>query len=238
MIGWRKRLGLIVPSSDGTCEAEFNSYLPEGVALHTSRILLEDGITDQDSLKEMNDGIERSAKLLSTVNVDLIAYACTTGSLIEGLGYETKIEQRISEIVDVPSVATAASVKRALDELDAQSVAISTPYISDLNQRETEFLTDSGYKVVDIDGLGLRTDNEIAAQTPQVAYQQTRSLNHADADCVFISCTGYPTADIIETLEADIGKPVITSNQATLWDALSKMKINYNDISLGTLFDY
>lgn len=238
MFGWRGRLGLIIPSSDGTCEAEFAEHLPEGVALHTSRIPLEDGVTDAASLARMNEGLDRSVELLETVDIDLIAYACTTGSLIEGVGYERMIEERIADIADVLAVATAASIKRAFEALDATSVAVATPYIEELNDREERFLEESGYEVVDIDGLGLETDNEIGARSPREAYRQARSLDHEAADCVFISCTGYHTAEIVESLEADLDKPVVTSNQATLWDALRTLGVDDTEISLGSLFDH
>ncbi|WP_049926483.1 maleate cis-trans isomerase family protein [Halopiger goleimassiliensis] len=238
MFGWRGRIGLIVPSSDGTCEAEFANNCPDGVAVHSSRIFLEDGVVDADSLEGMNDGIDRSAELLATVEPDVIAYACTTGSLVEGVGYERSIEDRIAETADVPSVATAASIKRAFDALEATSIAVATPYVDDLNAREREFLEDSGYVVVDVDGLGLETDTEFGRQSPETAYRQARALDHADADCVFISCTGYHTAPIVEPLEADLGKPVVTSNQATLWDALRTMGVDDAEVSLGTLFEH
>lgn len=236
MFGWRNRIGLIVPSSDGTCEVEFNRYVPDGVSLHSSRVMLKDGVTDAASLREMNQGIDTSVELLKTTDVDIIAYACTTGSLIEGNGYEAEIEQQISDNAGVPSVATAASVKRAFKALNAKSIAVATPYVEELNRLEKQFLEDSGFEVIDVSGLGLRTDNEIGDQHPETAYQEVRKLNHTAADCIFISCTGYHTADIIEPLEADLEKPVVTSNQATLWDALRKLRVDYSEIPLGTLY--
>lgn len=237
MFGWRRRLGLVVPSSDGTCEAEFFNHLPDGVSVHTSRILLEGGVADAETLTRMNDDLERSVELLETVDADVIAYACTTGSLVNGVGYETTIEERITDLSGVPSVATAASIKRAFDHLGAESIAVATPYIDDLNEREERFLEESGYDVVAMDGLGLETDNEIGAQFPAAAYRQARALDHESADCVFISCTGYHTHDIVEPLEADLGKPVVTSNQATLWDALETLGVDDADVSFGSLFE-
>jgi maleate isomerase len=237
MHGWSGRLGLIITSSDLVSEPEFNRYAPDGVAVHASRMLLKGGVTDAASLEQMSDDTERCAELLSTTDVDAIAYACTTGSLVKGLGFEETIERRIREVAGVPAVATAASIKRAFDALDVESVAIATPYIEDLNEREAEFLEASGYDVVDIDGLGLRTDVEIGSRRPETAYRQAREIDHEGAEAVFISCTGYRTFEIIERLEADIGKPVVTSNQATLWDALETLGIDYTGIDLGTLFD-
>jgi maleate isomerase len=200
-------------------------------------MLLEGGVADAETLERMSDDTERCAERLDTVEVDAIAYACTTGSLVKGKGFETEIERRIADVAGVPAVATAASITRAFDALDAESVAIATPYIEELNDREAEFLDASGYEVVDIDGLGLRTDAEIGQLTPEEAYRQARSLDHETADVVFVSCTGYRTFEIVERLEADLGKPVVTSNQATLWDCLGTMGIDRTSVDLGTLFD-
>lgn len=238
MYGWRNRLGLIVTSSDRTSEGEYFQYTPEGVSVHVSRMLLEGGVADAATLEQMADDTERCAELLATTDVDTIAYSCTTGSLLNGVGFEEDIEQRIEDVAEVPAVATAASIKRAFDALDMDSIAITTPYTKDLNERERNFLQESGYEVLEIQGLGCRTDEEICAKHPETAYQNAREIDCGDADGVFISCTGYRTFEIIEQLERDLGKPVVTSNQATLWDALQTMGVDYSEIKLGSLFQY
>lgn len=235
MYGWRGRLGLIVPSSNSTNEPEFARWLPDGVSLHTARMRLE-GV-DAESLGAMADEIERCTDLLATADVDAIAYGCTTGSLVHGPGYDEEIEGRIESAADVPAVATAASVKRAFARLGLERLAITTPYVEDLNDREVEFLTDAGYEVVAMDGLGIDHNPGIGAQTPETAYRRARALPTADADGVFISCTNYRTFEIVASLEADLGMPVVTSNQATLWDALRRLEVATDEVSdLGRLF--
>jgi maleate isomerase len=238
MYGWRGQLGLIVTSSDGTSEAEYSRYSPDGISVQAARMLLEDGVADAATLEQMSQDTEACAARLATADVDVIAYACTAGSLIKGIGFEEEIERRISDVADVPAVATAAAIKRAFETLDMNSIGITTPYIEELNQREREFLEGSGYEVVDIEGLGYRTDSEICGEPPETAYREAQKLDCRDADGVFISCTGYRTFEIIEQLEQDLGVPVVTSNQATLWDALRKMNVDYSEVELGTLFNH
>lgn len=236
MYGWRNRLGLIVTSSDRTSEGEYYQYTPEGISVHPSRMLLEDGVADAETLERMSEDAERCAKLLATTKVDVVAYSCTIGSMIKGTGFETEIEQRIEDVTGTPAVATAASIKRAFDALELDSLAVTTPYIESLNSHEEEFLEESGYDVVEINGLGCETDEEICAQYPETAYQNAKNIDSENADGIFISCTGYRTFEIIEQLEKDLSKPVVTSNQATLWDALRRIDTNYSGISLGRLF--
>jgi maleate isomerase len=129
MYGWRGRLGLVVPSSNTTNEPEFHRHLPEGVSLHAARMHLEDATAD--ALEAMADEVERCADLLDTADVDAVAYGCTTGSLVKDAGHDEEIRSRIAERIEVPAVATAASVKRAFDALDLRSLAIATPYVRD-----------------------------------------------------------------------------------------------------------
>jgi len=235
MYGKDGRVGLVVPSSNTTNEPEFARALPDGVSLHASRMRLAD--VDAESLSAMADDATECASLLASAEVDVVAYGCTTGSLVHGPGYDEDIEARLEAEAGVPAVATAASIKRAFDVLDVDSVAVTTPYIEDLNRREAEFLEAAGYDVVAIDGLGLRSNTEIGAQDSQTAADAARNVDDPDADAVFISCTNYRTFDIIPELERELDKPVVTSNQATLWDALDRLEAEVRPtIDLGRLF--
>jgi maleate isomerase len=169
MQGWRGRLGLVVPSSNTTNEPEFSRQLPEGISLHTARMHFENDTAD--NLERMADKVERCADLLRTANVDAVAYGCTTGSLVKGAGYDEEIERRIEERTGVRAGATAASIKRAFDALDLRSLAIATPYIRDLNEREEEFLGEAGYEVVDIDGFELEANSAVGSRTTEIAYR-------------------------------------------------------------------
>ncbi len=234
MYGWRGRLGLILPSSNSTNEPEFARWLPDGVSLHAARMRLED--VDAESLGAMADEVERCADLLATADADAIAYGCTTGSLVHGPGHDEEIEARIESVAGVPAVATAAAIKRAFARLGLERLAITTPYVTELNSREVEFLTDAGYEVAAVDGLGIDRNTEIGAQQPETAYRRARQLPVDDADGVFLSCTNYRTFEVIPALEADLGVPVVTSNQATLWNALAQLGVTADIDDLGRLF--
>lgn len=234
MHGWRGRLGLVVPSSNTTNEPEFQRVLPEGVSLHTARMRLVDAIADE--LSDMADEIDRCVDLLSTADVDVVAYGCTTGSLVAGPRYDEQIESRLSDLGSVPAVATAASIKRAFETLGLESLAIATPYVDDLNERERTFLEAAGYEVTGITGLGIGSNVDIGRQRPETAYREAQSVDTPDADGLFLSCTNYRTFEVIPALEADLGKPVVSSNQATLWDALQSIDVDVS-LELGTLFE-
>jgi len=224
MTGWRGRVGLIVPSSNTTAEPEFRIHAPEGVSVHAARMRLESVTVDE--LDAMSDDALRAASLLADADCDVIAYVCTTGSLLHGPGFDADLEADLAAEAGVPAVATALSVDRALDELDAERIAVVTPYTADLDEREQSYLEAAGYDVVAIDGRGLTANTDIGWLADEDAYRQVRTAvdalraddGSADIDAVFVSCTNYRAMDVLGTLETDLGVPVISSNSATLSD--------------------
>lgn len=209
------RLGVVVPSSNTAVEREFSRCVPENVSVHTSRMPLES--VTAAALDAMSDRAVECAELLSHADVQAVAYACTTGSLLHGPGFDRELEEALSAAIDGPAVATALSVDRALQELDAERIAVRTPYVEELNAREREYLEAAGYEVVSISGLGIEDNTEIGALTPENAAEQVRTVD-SPVDAVFVSCTNYPTLSAVESMEEALGVPVVTSNGATLWD--------------------
>lgn len=220
------QLGLVVPSSNTTAEPEFRVMTPLDNTVHAARMPLEDVTADQ--LDEMADGAERAAELLSHADIDGVAYACTTGSLLHGTGFDAELESRLSELTGTPAVATALSVTRALAALDVEKLAVVTPYASKLDELEREYLTESGFDVVSMDGRGLVDNTEIGNLTDSDAEHQVRSSisDEPDVDGIFISCTNYRSLSVLASLEEHLGVPVISSNAATMWDLSNRLSIN------------
>jgi len=235
MYGWRARVGLIVPSSNTTMEEEFRSWLPDGVSLHVARVRLRR--VNVEELSRMEKYVDLAADTLADAGVDVIAYGCTTGSLVGGVGYDERIAGRIERITGVRAIATATAVVEALRHLGVNNVAVATPYIEEVNRKEEEFLRGNGFNVVSMVGLGIEDNIEIGRQSPEVAYRLGRSSFHRDADGLFISCTNFRTFEILEALELDLGKPVISSNSSTLWAILRELGVGEPVLGLGELLE-
>jgi len=232
--GWRGRIGLITPSPGSSTEAEFNRYRPEGVAVLTTRIPLK-GISVK-ALAEMNSYVDEAASLLAGAEVNVIVFSCTAGSLLEGPGYDQKIVKRLEERTGIKVTTTSTGVSEALKALNVRKVAVATPYAEEVNRAEKAFLEGSGFQVASIFGPML-SDPKLVPQIPSgEMYRLAREADTDDADGMFISCTGLHVLDIIEMLEKDLGKPVITSNQVTLWSALNKLGVHEKIGGLGKLF--
>ena len=230
-----ERVGLVVPSSNTTAEREFRAHLPGSVTVHGARMALESVTVDE--LDAMSDDAARAAELLGHADIDAVAYACTTGSLLHGPGFDAELEERLTEAAGVPAVATARSVVRGLEALDAERIAVVTPYTADLDAKEQDFLEAAGFEVASIDGRGLAANTAIGALTPDDAFQQVREhVDPAALDAVFVSCTNYRSLAVVDDLESKLGVPVITSNGATLWDLCGAADLAVD--GPGTLFNH
>ena len=227
------RIGLILPSSNTTMEPEFCKMLPAHFTLHTARMRLRN-VTVRE-LSSMEKQAVKAAHELSDAKISAVSYGCTSGSLFRGVGQDRRIETKLGKIVNAPCVSTAGAVIDSLRELRAHKVAVATPYSKAINELERKFLEGNQFEVVDLKGLGLVDNIKIGNQSPEAAYKLTKQLRHAESDAIFISCTNFPTIELIERLEAETGKPVVTSNTATLWGTLRKFTLEERIEGYGKL---
>lgn len=215
--GRRCRIGLLVPSSNTTMEAELTEMIPDGVSIHSARMNLEEVTLER--LIEMAEDAKKAALLLATAGVDVIVYGCTSGSLVGGTDWEEILVQRIEQATGVTTLSTSRAVTDALTTLKARRIAVATPYTEDLNHLEQSFLESQGFELTAIRGLGLIKNLDIGKTEEAIVEQLVEEVADG-SDTVFISCTNLPTMGLIEKLETKFQRPVITSNQASLWAAL------------------
>ena len=218
MFGWRGRIGLLVPSVNTVVEPEGCALLPEGFAVYATR--MRNSRSDADDMAQMCAHVDRGVDELLSANVDVIAFACTAGSFFEGTDGEESLRERLRGGSRIEAVTTAGAVAGALRALDAQRVAMVTPYIPELNELEVKFLEGWGFDVVSQAGMGILTAFDIGVVPLAETYRFAREHVAAGADALFISCTNLRTMDVIQALEEDLGIPVVTSNQATYWQCL------------------
>lgn len=223
--GWRGRIGAIVPSINKVAEAEFWRLVPKGVAISTARAR-NLGHTTEESYYKMAEAALDAAEDLASAEVDIILYACTSGSMVCPL---PKLVADLGQRSGLPALATANSVIAALRSLGARRVALATPYVDFVNETERSFLQDHGFEVTSVHGLRLGETQEerrgIGRVPPEHVYRMARAVDRPDADAIFISCTNLATLDVIAQIEADLGKPVVTSNQASVWSCLRLLNI-------------
>jgi arylmalonate decarboxylase len=222
---WRARIGVIVPKSNTTNEIEFNRMKPEGVTVHFTRFALH---TDPaaDGFKSLLADTREGCEELKLCNVSTIAFGCTAASMACP---PEKLIPAMQAVTPVPCTSTAQAINDALNVVGATKIAVATPYTDRMNQGIKAFLERSGFEVLAIKGLGLGETPETAGKLSQVAprdvYAHAKSVDRADAQAVLICCTDFGSLDTIAPLEAELGKPVISSNTATFRAALRGLGI-------------
>ncbi|MEI6405098.1 MAG: maleate cis-trans isomerase [Actinomycetes bacterium] len=227
MYGSRGRIGLISLATDLTVQPEIARMVPEGIAVYAAPITLPRGEVTPESLAEMteNDELERAAEKLAWAEVDVILFACTSGSFIHGLGWDRELIARIEAVSNTPATTTSTTVIAALTAVKATALTVVTPYLDSVNDVEKAYFQANGFDVLSISGLGLEFDRDIARLSPSDAQAQVLATDTPQADAIFISCTDYHVLDAIDEIERTQGKPVVTSNQAGTWGALRKMGV-------------
>ena len=233
MYGARCKIGVIVPSLNNTLEPEFNRMVPADVAVYATRLRLERGVPDD--LRAMADLTEQAGELLRHADVDCIAYCCTTGSLIDGVDWDEELAARLGKATELPVTTTASAAIKAMRSLGLKTVSVATPYIDEVNEIERAYIEACGIRVNSITGLQFTRGEELHSLDQDAAREFCRAAMVDGADGLFISCTDFASIDFIEELERDLGKPVVTSNTATLWMVLSLIKLDQPIEGFGQL---
>jgi arylmalonate decarboxylase len=233
--GWNARIGLITPSTNTTLEPELNRMAPEGVAIHASRIY-QAGAQQPASYRRMADDVGTAVDLLATAEVDVIAFGCTSCTYFVS---PDEIRETIAAHASCPAVLTADAVVAALQELQIRRVALIGPRTRYVTDREVAFLESSGFEVVASACLGLGATEEerraIGRVPPESVFRLARAANRPEAEAIFVSCTQLPTVELIAQLEDTFGKPLVTSNQATLWRSLRTAGVTDRSFGYGQL---
>lgn len=224
--GWRARIGVIVPVSNTMNEVEFNRMAPEGVTIHCTREPLHKN-PGADDFRAMLEDAAKSAEALAACKVDVIAYGCTANSMACPAD---RLLGTMEKAGRTRSVTTAGAILAALKALGVRRIAMATPYTQATNDHEVEFLHEHGIEVVANAGLGLNVDlagiQKISRVPPDQVIAHARSVDRKEAEAVLICCTDFGALPVVETLENELGKPVLTSNTATFWAALRAAGVN------------
>jgi len=171
----------------------------------------------------MEKKIVDEALKLADAKVNVIAFGCTSGSLTRGLGHDKEIVSRIEKATNTPAVATARAVVNALKALNLSKISVATPYTDEINILERKFLEQNRFTIVNIEGLGITDNSEIGRQKPETVSQMAELVDTLESEGIFLSCTNLPTLEVIASLENKLGKPVVSSNTATMWFTLKRI---------------
>jgi maleate cis-trans isomerase len=198
---------------------------PEGVTIHFARLQGFQSLSMPGAAAGMEERtlayleeLSGPATALGSVNPALVILAHTASSYATGFDKEPELIDRIASLTGTAVLTAARALLAALQHFGVKKLALGTPYPEAISAKGKAYWQAAGFDIVGYQRLAdvqnIYTENE------QRAYQLARQANTPDADAVLLSGTGLPTVGVLEVLEHDLMKPVISSTQASLWQAL------------------
>ena len=214
----RAKIGYVLLATEQTVQDDVIRLQPPGVGIHFTRAAIPDSITSESLTAQADLLADCAASLLPDGSLDVVCYACTSGSLV--IGEERVFAELNRGAPNAQATSLITGVIRALKQVGAHRIVVATPYLDEVNQREVDYLEQAGFEVLSLCGLNLEKDSDMVRVAPDYIAEFALAQDHPDADAIFISCGALRTLDVIGEIESRAGKPAICSNQAMIWDCL------------------
>jgi maleate isomerase len=229
------RIGLIIPSSNRMVEQEMVRHVPPGVTAHVARLRMTGA--HRVGIDELLPRVADAAATLVDARCDVVAFHCTANSTAEGTEGDDKLVAAVRGAGALRATTTASAIRAALDALSARRIVLITPYTQETTDHEAEFLHSAGYEVLAARGFALKGSDEYCG-TP-ASFWRDRAIEAArpDADCYLLSCANISTFPVIEEIEQKLGRPVVSSNQAVIFDALRLLGMTDRRDCPGQVFE-
>lgn len=231
----RARLGLIVLKSDETLETEFRQVIPNSCDLYHSRIPSQPEVTPETLMQMKADLPAAAAAIPTSFRMDVIGYACTSGATIIGPNAVAELVHTAHPQAKVTNPVSA--VLSAFKHLNCRRIGFVTPYIPDVSLAIRDHVEKNGISIANLVSFEQSSEAVVARISQQSVLAAVREAAREDVDGVFISCTNLNSFAIIDQAEAEIGKPVISSNLALAWDMLRLSNADWSEAAMpGMLF--
>lgn len=227
----KKKLGLIVLQADQTIETELRNILPKRCDLYHSRISSEPQVTPE-TLKKMTKDLPAAAALFPTsLNLDAIAYACTSGATIIGPSQVENIIKKVHRTAEVTDPISAAC--DALQVLKARRIGFVSPYIMSVSREIRNYFTSKGFEIFSAISFDQELESVVASINEGDTLKAIEAAALEEVDAVFVSCTNLKSFSILDEAERITGKPVLSSNQVLIWSMLKKAKVSLSESELN-----
>ena len=237
----RARIGALVPFTNTNLEPDLMLMCPAGVSLHFARLggYDEDEIPDAEQMHGLGaSDLEEPLRLLQGVRPDVILYGCTSATLTHGLEFDRSLSEEIRSNSGAKTVTAAGALVHAFRTLGAKRIGFASPYVPAIKDLAISFLADAGCETVARSEVDAVLDNQgQGAMDPQAVYDLGRAADAADAEVIVLSCTDMRSLEILSRLEQTLRKPVISSNQAMMFQTLQMVGIGDPVIGYGQLLE-
>ncbi len=237
MYGWRARVGFIAPSRGDTFNYEFYKIVPEGV------VLIMSGMTfhrlSPENFKLANENMEKFALDLAKVGVDYMYLGGSPLYTHIGIGSDKAAIAHIEKLTGIPCTTSITAEVDSMRACNIKKVVVVTPHTDAVNAKLKEFLTASGFEVVNMKGMQISVNTEISRVTEAQVYKFAKEtfMETPGADGMFIHCPRWPTIYNISRLEGDFKVPIVTTTTAYIYATFDRLKIGGPIYGYGKLLE-
>jgi maleate isomerase len=230
------RIGLIALASDFMIERDFLNVIKDrDIDFFVNRIECYNPLTKENLIKMANKVTEVTQDILPDQDIDCVVYGCTSGTI--AAGYES-IEKKVKAAKPMANLTTPSSAAiKALKRLNIKKLYVFTPYSKALNDEVLEYFKSEGFEITSNSYFDIEADYDIGKVDPDYLFEVLSQVDLNGAEGLFVSCTALPALSIIDKLEKKLNTPVLSSNQALIWDTLVKINKNESVNGFGKLFD-
>src|SRR6056300_1005669 len=224
------RIGLITLATDFRIEKDFNNVINgKDIDLYCNRIHCYNPLTNE-TLKKMADDITNVTKdILPYQKLDCVAYGCTSGTI--AAGYNSIVEKVNAAKPNTKVTTPITAAIKALRKLNLNKISIFTPYTNEINNSVVEYFKNENFEINELSYFDIRKVDH------KYLFDVLSKIDVSDSDALFVSCTALPVLSLINDLEKKLGKFVVSSNQALIWDSLNQVNSNINVVGYGKLFN-
>jgi maleate isomerase len=240
-LGYRRKFGVIAPSTNTIVQPEFDMMRVPGVTSHYGRILIRDGrIADdegmQNLLVQIRAAMADCVEGIMTMQPDYMVMGMSAETFWDGVEGNRQFVKQIQDLSGGLGVATGAEAcERALNLFGARKIGIVTPYTPIGDENVRKFFTELGFTVGEIRGLSCPDAVSIAHVSEQTLRESLIAVNDSDVDAIVQCGTNLCMTELADEAERWLDKPVIAINAATWWMALRENGIEEKLHGFGTL---
>ena len=246
-IGYRAKIGVLVPFTNTIVQPEFESLRPKGVTNHTARIPNRKRPTHSDeayaeAMKEGAIGTEEVIDRLLPLEPNVIILGHSIDSFAGGVKGAKNFEKKLSKYANfcpviIPSLAMREALKCLRIGINSK-ISIITPYLPSGGEQARNFFEDSGYKVENLINLSCKTALEIASITESQIKESISEVNSSEIEAIVQVGTNLPFQYYAPVAEKELSKPVLSINTASYWYSLRSIGINDKFDGFGELFKH
>ncbi|MBC7272820.1 MAG: aspartate/glutamate racemase family protein [Streptomyces sp.] len=191
-----------------------------------------------DALREMGspERLAAGVEELRLTGAEAVVWACTSGSFVHGWEGAHEQVRALARTAGMAASSTSFAFVHAAREMEARRVAVGATYPEDVARLFADFLRAGGLDVVAVHSSGIVTAAEVGTWGEAEVSALARAADHPDAQAVLLPDTALHTVTHLPALEKELGKPVLTANQVTVWEALRLTDRRVNAPRLGALF--